>query len=232
MELEPIDLYKEWRRPLNLPDPQGANFPEVEFTDSGILTYSYRNEFYSYSVASAYGIVSGQSYATPPFTSIQRTINIEAGWKIKSEETTSGYVDGNRTGASYNNIYSLFDANGRKILLIGKITESSSFTPPQPGDEYYVYVFYFVTSITAAIPLWSFEVTPPSEPPGYLIHPPPPRSPPDPPPPCDIPITVDPQFRDTGHFCMSHSEYNTLMTRFPQTNQRINTTNNLLRESL
>ena len=52
------------------------------------------------------------------------------------------------------------------------------------------------------------------------------------PPPCDIPITVDPQFRDTGHFCMSYPEYNTLMTRSPQMNQNINVTNNLLRESL
>ena len=52
------------------------------------------------------------------------------------------------------------------------------------------------------------------------------------PPPCDIPITVDPQYRDTGHFCMSYPEYTTLMTRFPQMNQNINTTNNLLRESL
>ena len=46
---------------------------------------------------------------------------------------------------------------------------------------------------------------------------------------CDIPITIDPQYRDTGYFCMSFEEYNQLMTRFPNLRNQISTTNDLLR---
>jgi|GEM_PF-4519527 len=74
---------------------------------------------------------------------------------------------------------------------------------------------------------------PPSPAPPTFPDPPPPPPPPDPPPPpCDISITVDPGFRERGYFCMSNSEYTQLMQRFPQQVNRINTTNNLLRESL
>ncbi|MCL1468675.1 hypothetical protein [Argonema galeatum] len=161
---------------------------------------------------------------------------------VNRQSAAGGGISGIRKFSDTFYKFSLVDNNG----ILVPTSSSISFPvnrlnnyPELMGYHYFQDYFWWVSfqgfelwHSTSSTNIYEISETPIIRPDPLPPPPPPPIFYSPPPPPCDIPITVDPGFRDTGYFCMSHSEYNTLMPRFPQINQNINTTNNLLRESL